>query len=336
MTWYYRIMIRYRPYSPRSSLIPLSQSFITGPGPIGEKQLNTLTTFPVPTDEDSIYWYTVPMQASGNMVRNKLHSHNIAYNRSFFFHATPEQLGLGTSNMKLSFPPEKCSTPDQGCIAKPLSETGFKDFNSLEEFMFLKLAAAQKNAGDNPPHLICESTGARKEIRDPVSGKKFFYDRRAPVCCKPWRFTAGDTFTVVAFMNKVTQPIGPWAPNDVPRSTDMHIHWVMSYAEELQPKDSVYRQEEGQFSLDSRLAGKIRGATKKVMFVQTSSRAMDKKAEYIQIFGALMVFILGGYIACKCSSESQSLTRRRETVCARCCPPCTPRLKSLHVQYHTV
>jgi hypothetical protein len=286
------------------------------------------------------------MPVSGKMVRNKVHSHNIAYNRSFFFHATPEQLGLGTENMRLSIPPEGCFPDDfnlqgpQPCVPKPLSETGFKDFNSLEEFMFQKLAAAQKQSNDRVehPHLICESTGAREEIRDPASSKNFFYDRRAPVCCKPWQFEEGDTFTVVGFVSKVTRPITPSAPNHVPDSADMHFHWIMTYDESLEVKDSIYRvgKTDGGIWAFMKNTDYVQSGAVIGVFLQTSSPAMDKRAEYVQIFGALMLFILGGYIAHKCSPESQSLTKQRETVCARCCPPCTPRLKSLHVQYHTV
>lgn len=272
------------------------------------------------------------MPASGNLVRNKLHSHNLAYNRSFFFHATPAQLGLDTNNLALGVPDVGCNGGSGACIPKPLSQTGFKDFKSVEEFIFQKLASAQKNVDGTRPKLVCESTGARKKIRDPASGKLFHYDRRAPVCCKPWQFTQNDAFTVVAFINKVTEPLGPWEPNVVPKSTDMHIHWVMSYDEHRNA--SFYRC--NTVVAPAQIAQYQRSMDKnKLSFLQTSSPSTDKRSEYAQIFGALMVFMLGGYMAHKCSSSSQALTTPA-IVCAKCCQPLPPLLKTRYVQYHTV
>lgn len=360
MTWYYRIMLRYRFYSPGSSLTPISQQFIIGPGPGEHKQLNTLQVFPVLSGEESLYWYTARMPTSGQMIRNKLHSHNLAYNRSFFFHATPEQLGLVADNFKMGTPAVGCIGIDperEGCIPKPLRETGFKDFETLEDFLFQRLADAQKNY--TYPDLVCESHGARAAITDPVSGKSFSYDRRAPVCCKPWQFKAFDEVTIVAFIDKLTQPLGPHDPITIPKSTEMHIHWVMSYDEHR--NDSIYYPPGIEFLLDEKTRQHfmesverdramswlgaafqqfVRQKAESVSFLQTSSTGMtrpaatDKKAEYAQIFGMMIIFILGGYVAHKCSLESTAVTKPA-MVCAMCCPPGAVHMKTRYVQYHT-
>lgn len=364
LTWYYKIIIRYRPYSPKSSVIPVSQAFMIGPSDPCDfekgncRQLDTLLAFQVPSAEDTIYWYTKLMPHSGKMVRNKLHSHNLGYNRSFFFHATPQQLGLDTDNLRLGYEVNDYFKRSPNTIT--LKDSGFKDFQSLEAYLFQNLKAAQNDTTQVRPSLVCESWGAREEQWDPATGKNYLYDRRAPVCCKPWQFEKHDVVTVVGFINKITRPLGPHAPNTIPPKTDMHIHWVMSATE--YSNASIYRIQVGSMlSEDSNqyvasnlsipiatdwgftgMNNEGKGSGQMTMvagFLQTSSAtsslAVDKRATYAQVFGAIMVFILGAYIAHKCSSESQPLTKPA-VVCARCCPPLPPQVKTRYPQYHTV
>lgn len=356
ITWYYRVMLRYRPYSPKSSALkPLSQSFFIGPSPIGDKQLNTLGTFPTPTAEESIYWYTGKMATDGKLVRNKLHSHNVAFNRALWFHANPGQLGIdktkfshlnrGSSGCRDSGAPWM-GIPDHGCVPVPLSKSGFKDFESIENFLFRHLAAAQADDSEKSPKLVCEAVGARQSFSDPKLHTNFSYDRRASVCCKPWTFEKDDDFTVVAFLDRTTQPVGPSAPDTIPATVDMHIHWVISYEEDQE--ESLYRfkgavnpaQQSYYFGPKYEYAQSLLQLRREEHLGQPANGILrtpveQKKAEYVQIFGALLFFILGGYAAHKCSPASRPLMGSGSCF-VKCCPPFTPQVKTRHVQYHTV
>lgn len=254
MTWWYQVVLHYRPKP--SGLRPMSQFFIVGPGPATDEQLSTVSAFPVPTEGSSVYWYTGRMPSGGSLLRNKLHSHNTLFDRAFFFHASPQQLGLDSPEFKLLSPKEGCwsyfeafdaptgekeiSSP--GCLPVLLRDTGHKDFDSLEAFLYknLDLAADDHMKGclsagksvkckRQRPQLVCQSHGNYESILDKASGRDFKYDRRSPSCCRPWDFYEDDVFTVVGFMQGTTQPFGPWAPTTVPKYVPMHVHWVMSF-----------------------------------------------------------------------------------------------------------
>merc|ERR1712039_207018 len=124
-------------------------------------------------------------------------------------------------------------------IPVPLNQTGFTSFDNLERYIFQNLAAAQNKHQGRPPQIVCESWGAHDVVMDGKLGKEFEFDRRAPVCCKPWSFEEGDRFTVVAFFHPTDQPVGPHAPDGVPEEVNMHVHWLMSYDEHV--AGSFYR-----------------------------------------------------------------------------------------------
>lgn len=122
-----------------------------------------------------------------------------------------------------------------------LSEVGFQDFDTLQEYLLQNLAksatawdaSCPKHEGAScrkrRPSLVCQSWVSNDDFVDPRSGLAFAYDRRAPCCCRPWEFSSGDIFTVVAFMSPLKTAPGPWSPNNTPDIANMHIHWLMTY-----------------------------------------------------------------------------------------------------------
>lgn len=318
------------------------------------------------------------------MIRNKLHSHNVAFNRSFFFQATRAELGLDNRAwIDGMTPPEGCRFAftryrDQGCRSMAVRKMGFDDSEAFEKYIFEKLALTQDayrqnrswtsqmadwaNEAQETPKLVCEAHGARIKVRDAALSKDFWYDRRAPVCCKPWHFHDGDDYTVVSFFNKITEPLGPSSPDKIPEETAMHIHWIMSFAEP--DGESRYRINEHRHGepIDLRLVsreywleerrGEIVEKKKKEHLAllqrqpegrpelpSTGNLRMPSAArirtDYVPIIGEVILFLFGLYIAHKCSSASQPLTSSAP-VYAKCCPPCVPRMKIKHVQYNTV
>jgi len=177
------------------------------------------------------------MEVDGIMKRNKLHAHNTMFHSAFWFHGWPEDLGLDDPK----FLPHMVYDP------RILSEVGFDNFDALREFVLQKLAkaaekhdaACDKMSGMSArivaecrrkrPKLVCQSWVQNEDFVDPVSQKSFAYDRRAPACCRPWHFKEGDPFTVLAFLDPMKTPPGPWTPDTIPETGNMHIHWVMSY-----------------------------------------------------------------------------------------------------------
>lgn len=227
MEWWYQVVLRWHPRS--TQLKPLSQLFWQGPGVDNPAdQLATLRVFPVRTDQPSMYWYSGRMPESGQMVRNKLHSHNTAFDRAFWFAATPSQLGLNDPKFVMK----------DGCRPKLFSEVGFQNVDQAVGFIFKNLAASEKACKHNfmqgrlcphAPALICQSRSSSVPVMDPKSRRSFMYDRRAPACCRAWHFQMNQVFTVVAFMRRPDTPPGPWEPDGNPPTLPMHIHWVMTH-----------------------------------------------------------------------------------------------------------
>jgi len=229
LVWWYQVALRWFPKAA-GRFRPLSQHFIVGPGEHNvEDQRNNVFVFPVNTRTQSVYWYSGRMEYDAVMVRNKLHSHNTMYDRSFFFRATPQDLGLDDPK----FLPAVSSTP------LLLNRLGFATFDALEAFLFQNLGraaggwqcpAADGTCQDRRPQLICQSWVSNEEFVDWASARPFVYDRRAPCCCRPWRIHKGEVFTVVAFLSPLKTAPGPWDPHRIPPVANMHIHWVMTFA----------------------------------------------------------------------------------------------------------
>lgn len=229
MTWWYQVVLRWFPRTLEYK--PLSQLFIVGPGiaQVGDQRTNVLI-FPVNTKEPSLYWYSGPLHYDGEMIRNKLHAHNTMFDRAFFFRAHPEELGLDDPQ----FWPDPASDPVL------LKDTNFDNFDSLESYLLKNLAKSAEEwdswcPQSRPdcrrarPALTCQSWVANQDFVDPVSGKHFAYDRRAPCCCRKQSFSAEDIFTVVAFMQPLKTTPGPWSPDTMPATANMHIHWLMTF-----------------------------------------------------------------------------------------------------------
>jgi len=229
MTWWYQVVLRWFPRASR--LKPLSQKFIVGPGLFNASdQRHNVIVFPVNTSARSMYWYAGYMEKDGIMVRNKLHSHNTMFDRAFFFRGTAEDLGLNQQKF----------WPELPYIPLLLEDLGYPDFMQLQEYLFNNLAESAKRYDErcspihpecvhDRPALICQSWVSNEDFIDPKTGLSFAYDRRAPCCCRPWHFTSGDPFIVVAFMQPLKYPPGPWVPHKIPPTANMHIHWLMTY-----------------------------------------------------------------------------------------------------------
>lgn len=116
MTWWYQIVVRWLPKTDK--LKALSQTFRVGPGLMNYRdQRNNVLVFPVQTNAESVYWYSGRMERDGRLARNKLHAHNTMFERSFFFRAEPQELGLLA---KPAFWPNVSWNP------RLLSEVGFQ------------------------------------------------------------------------------------------------------------------------------------------------------------------------------------------------------------------
>eukprot|EP00747_Dinoflagellata_sp_TGD_P055775 gnl/TRDRNA2_/TRDRNA2_149723_c2_seq1.p1 gnl/TRDRNA2_/TRDRNA2_149723_c2~~gnl/TRDRNA2_/TRDRNA2_149723_c2_seq1.p1 ORF type:complete len:354 (+),score=63.93 gnl/TRDRNA2_/TRDRNA2_149723_c2_seq1:131-1063(+) len=173
------------------------------------------------------------MVRGGVMTRNKLHAHNTMFDRCIYFVAEAKDLGLDDPKFM----------PDISYRPLLLDQIDFASNDAVQEFVLTNLASAQRDwdarckgtnacSGKPRPQILCESWVSNEDFIDPASGKVFAYDRRAPACCRDWTFKKGDTYVVVAFMQAMKTPPGPWQPNNTPPVANMHIHWLMTYASE--------------------------------------------------------------------------------------------------------
>ncbi|KAH8047909.1 hypothetical protein JL721_12069 [Aureococcus anophagefferens] len=91
--WYYQVAMHWTPLD--RTVDATSMVTIMAPGEsIPSDQLSRVGTFPTPTDRPTFIWYTGHMWADGELVRNKLHAHNMVFESSQFYAATPGDLGL--------------------------------------------------------------------------------------------------------------------------------------------------------------------------------------------------------------------------------------------------
>lgn len=132
MKWYYQVALRWRPIDKHVRAV--SQMTIMAPGQaIIDDQLSRVITFPTPTFGPHLLWYTGHMWANGEMIRNKLHAHNMVFESSAFFVATPADLGLD----KPRFLPKASWAP------MSTVELGFENNDALAALLLSNLKASQ-------------------------------------------------------------------------------------------------------------------------------------------------------------------------------------------------
>ena len=167
-------------------LKPLSFIYIWSPGRLHMNDQSTMVnTFKTPTTHDTFIWYTGRAHSSSTMIRMKMHVHNTVFKESYFFAATPKQLGMDGPN----FLPKKGDTT-YDCM-RP-EEHGFADNDAVKRHIFDHFEAY---AGPEPaPRLICRGVTDYEEV--PFEGVDYPFDRRAPTWCEPWEITKGETYVV--------------------------------------------------------------------------------------------------------------------------------------------
>ena len=162
------------------------------------------------------------------------------FDQALFFAASPEQLGLVEEHGFLKSKPY---------VPAKTTDLGFPDNEALKKFLVNNLQNSQKvfdeklAAGEvqirpdsdcgypkpacqeKRPEIICQAHGQLIEIGD------FAYDRRAPTCCQPWKWSSGQTFTVVGFNRHMGYPVGMHNPNlkDLPETLPGHVGWWLSF-----------------------------------------------------------------------------------------------------------
>jgi hypothetical protein len=189
------------------------------------------------------------MFSDGELVRNKLHAHNLMFREAFWFRATPKELGL------TKLPPVKEEDAGKGI---PLDRMGFDNFLGFKAYLkanleesrrkyestcksFLGKASSIARHGFNDdsmstdeckyqrPFAVCKSFGkTSREIYDPASQHAYIYDRRASTCCEPWTFKQGEIFTTVGLYWPLDRIAGPWESN-IPEIFPQHLSWFLSY-----------------------------------------------------------------------------------------------------------
>lgn len=258
MRWYYQIALRWRPIQPEKTA--MSQQTIMAPGNVDRSdQLSRVMTFPTPTDAPRFMYYTGHFWGSGELIRNKLHAHNLVFESSMFFAATREQLGL----LNPEFEMEHAYQP------KLISEIGFKDSDELIAKILDNLRISQERYDEVCAVVAAASTGdvsrgdggnqvksaaaadAEDEKKKLCSAprpkfvcaavynsnvfpygeppKDFKFDRRPLTWCDDLSFEEGDEFVVISTSRKLTEaPIPPF-PNRIPPTIPGHVSWHFWY-----------------------------------------------------------------------------------------------------------
>eukprot|EP00930_Biecheleria_cincta_P014509 TRINITY_DN12452_c0_g2_i1.p1 TRINITY_DN12452_c0_g2~~TRINITY_DN12452_c0_g2_i1.p1 ORF type:complete len:719 (-),score=100.77 TRINITY_DN12452_c0_g2_i1:58-2214(-) len=252
MAWWFTIAIRWHPKSAVPKR-PVSQMFVIAMGKHNiSNQFSILEPYPQNAHEPSVFWYTGTMAADGELVRNKLHTHALGFEKAFWFKASPEELGLLGSpyNFKITYRDYSSGAQEKFSVYGPepilVKNTGLPSFQAIEQHLLTNLAAASerhswkcgkkrsfldsKNAlcMSQKPSLVCSAIGATAEVFDDITGENYHYDRRPPTCCRPWKFHKGDAFTTVSFNKALSRAPGPWA-RKIPTEFPQHLHWLLTY-----------------------------------------------------------------------------------------------------------
>lgn len=244
MKWYYQFALHWKPADVTNSIT--SMMTIMAPGNLlKDNQLTRVATFPTPTDKPTFIWYMGHMWASGELQRNKLHAHNMVFESSQFFAATPEDLGL--NNPKFYPGAGKGRAYDTHYT----DELGYENNEALMTYMFKNLGESQAKweskcggkqhkeheheACTRPkPRMICTAVYDGEVF--PFRGREFSFDRRPKTYCEPWSFREGDTFLVTGFSRKLLVPPKPDKPDYIPPWIPGHVTWGFWYKHEGRSK----------------------------------------------------------------------------------------------------
>mmetsp|Transcript_143027 Transcript_143027/g.260096 ORF Transcript_143027/g.260096 Transcript_143027/m.260096 type:complete len:703 (+) Transcript_143027:88-2196(+) len=198
-----------------------------------DNQVEGVMTFDLNTSEHSIVWGTGRMFHGGDMIDNKIHSHNNMFAKAFWFRADPQELGLVAGAHRFSF--------HNAYEYILLGNTGFNTFEEMEYYLMDNLDAAKRifanncaphfsslpGCGFNTPFMICEAVTSNVEVYDDNMETKYLYDRRAKTCCNRWTFRQGEVWSTIGFFKPIIQPIGPWSPK-IPGAYPEHLAWFMA------------------------------------------------------------------------------------------------------------
>jgi hypothetical protein len=209
---------------------------IAGPGTFDRNnQRSFLFTFPTPTDRESMFWYTGRLRSDGSLLRMKLHAHNTIFVESFFFAASPDDLGLTERHgFQRSLPH----------ITVDPHELDFKDNAALKAYILKNLASSQDKYDSvavppleptqGRPMVVCQSLSQLEVIGG------FAYDRRSPTSCNKWEWKKDQIFTVVGFNKHRGFPLGPHKPSmsSIPPVLAGHVGYWMSYDSKRIPPQS--------------------------------------------------------------------------------------------------
>ncbi|EGB03519.1 hypothetical protein AURANDRAFT_67954 [Aureococcus anophagefferens] len=233
--WYYQVAMHWTPLD--RTVDATSMVTIMAPGEsIPSDQLSRVGTFPTPTDRPTFIWYTGHMWADGELVRNKLHAHNMVFESSQFYAATPGDLGLE----KEKFYPSSGKATQTHYTKDDL---GFEDNDALITYMQDHMKVAQttwdsKCGTINPnskidacrrrrPYMVSAAVYDGEETEfDTIAGKmSFSFDRRPKTYSRPWVFKKGEQFVVTGFSRPLDRPPKPDKPTDIPSHIPGHVTW---------------------------------------------------------------------------------------------------------------
>mmetsp|Transcript_4780 Transcript_4780/g.8063 ORF Transcript_4780/g.8063 Transcript_4780/m.8063 type:complete len:334 (+) Transcript_4780:220-1221(+) len=270
-----------------------------GPGYLDEKQSSLVFNHQVPTDVESVFWYSGRMHHSGTLLRLKQHAHNIIYKESIFFAATPAQLGLTKENKLMP------THPYQVVRTK---EAGFANNVELKKFILERLKKSHDNfdahsatrrslrtahnasntehattaphVDDHGPRAICQAINSFEHIDG------YMYDRREPTCCVPWEFTKGEIFTVVGF-NKIVTEKGAAYQGAHPYIAPIivgHINWWISYDTHEVPEKSHFSLIQYTNNPDVQFEDFANMHEDKLMFLLNGGTSLDPESTQYKMF----------------------------------------------------
>jgi hypothetical protein len=250
MEWWYQVVVRWHPKSSKPNAHPLSQIFYLGKGYKNKTdQSQELSTFDIATSKSTVFWYTGTMWSDGELVRNKIHAHNLMFREAFWFRASPEDLGL-----------DKLPENTEKEYGQPLEQLGFNSFIEFKSYLTANLDASRKkyestcesksflgktsfiarhgfdeqstSSGEcqfGKPFTVCRSSGkTSRDIYDEQTQRTYVYDRRATSCCDPWTWKAGEIFTTIGLYFPADRLAGPWETS-MPETFPQHLNWIMTY-----------------------------------------------------------------------------------------------------------
>lgn len=183
---------------------------------IVKAQTTRVGTYPCPTDQKNLMWFTGLMPSTGTMTHSRMHAHASIFHSAYMFSATPEELGLDDPKFM----------PVKSYIPLDLKDLGYNTIDGLVERVFDNFEKSIKKNPSKPPKLIC---------RVAVGGviiDGFIYDRRPPMQCNDWSFKEGEPFTVLGFTQHQGFPVGAHDPDHVPEMSFNHVLFAIYMLDE--------------------------------------------------------------------------------------------------------